>query len=487
MPAEIPQELTREVQATNSALVENAYDLYVDYRIAQLPEALKRDSHKHYYLSVYPGLQEMYTLYTPPSYPEKVNNVYVHTPFCSGVCDFCSYLVQGIGDSKSEIEMYYQLLDREVEGHRNSTKLDINYIYFGGGTPSLVPPKVLGSFLYNLYSHDNLSPNVLGTVELHPEFFNDLDNAQSYIDTIKSYGINRVSLGYESADDNVLAATNRRHGTEFLKHAVDLIKQNDLIFNIDLMYGLPGLSLSAWENTLSQAIDSDPDSITPYFLFVDKRTGIRKSILNGTTTLPSSDHSQLQHIMAQLALTNSGYYELPNDFFGKSQPGDNPQEYKQTVLPSQSQSLPIGAGAYGYFDRTQFYNEFNLRRYARRMLEGRSPAWKGYQMDDKALLHRDIMFSIKNSPELNRGLFRSRYNIDIVDRFRREFDQLAMLGLLEITEANVVLSDKGKLIAEEVACQFKDPRIGPYIEPNDPDIVLLERHAYSPEYPKLEV
>lgn len=469
-----------------SKLIEAARRVYEQYKIDELPVPLQRNSLDYYYLSVYPGLQEMRDINTYPEYPKEVTTMYIHTPFCSGICNFCSYFVKSTHGDTAKIEDYYELLKKEVDHHATKTQLKLKYLYFGGGTPSLIPPDTLDSFLSYLDAKGALNKPLFGTFELHPEFFEDLDSAQRFIDVIKKYGISRISIGYESSSEKVLSDTNRRHKKDFLRSAVEFIRKNGLSFNIDLMYGMPNLSLEDWERTLRDAIEVNPDSITPYFLFVDKRTGMYKNVQNGVVKLPSHKDIQTQHVMAQMFLEQNGFFELPNDFFARIDGDLDPSVFEQTTLPSQLASLPIGAGSYGYMSRTQFYTHFDLNRYKKAVSEDGPFIWRGVEMDDETLMRRDIMFLFKNGLQIVRKLFVDRYGKDIVKEFGPVLDKLVELDLIILNDATVSLTRKGRLVVEEIACQFKDSRVT--VQTNIParDVTLLERHNYSPTYPKLD-
>lgn len=468
----------------HKSLIREAEDAYEGHRMDELPVGLRRNSLNHYYLSVYPGLLEMSPLEELPEPLGKASSMYVHVPFCSRICDFCSYFVRNARGNEDLFANYFKLLGQEFDNHLNQTTVRLGSIYFGGGTPSLTPPEVLGTFLEHLRSRGALDENVLGTVELHPEFFDDSARPQEFFNVMRRFGLRRVSIGYQSSNEGILRETNRGHNTGFLQKAVDFIRRNGFRFNVDLIYGFPGLTFNDWAMSLDDVLIMSPDSVSPYFLFLDERTKMRHDVKEGRLSLPSHREIQVQHLMAQIALERNGYFELPGDFFAKPVSGFNSATAVQTRLPSTSTSLSLGAGSYGFSNRTQFYNQFNLERYASIVEAGGIPVWMGSVMDDETLLRRDIMFSLKNEPHLRRGLFVGRYGVDPFIKFSSEMEKLAELGLLTISDEAVSLTSKGRLVVEEMACQFKDPRVLRRLA-DGVSLPLLERHNFSPEYPKI--
>lgn len=471
------------VMHSPTPLIRAAGALYDEYRLDELPLALRRNSLDYYYLSIYPSLSEMKPLAPgdAPPYPATVKNAYIHIPFCSGVCDFCSYYLVAVNPRRrAAIARYLERVKAELDFHARHTKLDISYIFFGGGTPSLIPADALESFLAFMTDRRYLNPAAMGTLELHPEFFGDEAAAAQFLNILKRYGISRVSVGYQLSDEEILRDTNRRHSTGFMSRAMAFLRDGGFVVNIDLMYGLSGQSLAGWEQTLVHALSFAPDSISTYFLFVDRGTGLYEQVRRGRVELPSHRHIQTQHLMAQIALGAAGYHELPNDFWARDV-GD-PTTFRPERLPSAAVTLPVGPGAYGYYSRTQVANVFDLGAYERRMAAGSSPLWRCYHLNDDESFHRDVMFALKNDPYIDCSLFRSAYNKSPLDHFDSIFEQLARLGLVGIDGDRICLTSKGRLCVEEIASLFRHPAINPAGDSLDNNR-LLAKHNFAPAYP----
>jgi oxygen-independent coproporphyrinogen-3 oxidase len=459
---------------------------YDEYRLDDLPRALQRNSLDYYYLSIYPSLAEMRPLDPSdlPPYPAVVTNAYIHIPFCSGVCDFCSYYLVAINPKRrAAIARYLEQVKDELDYHAGHTTLDISYLYFGGGTPSLIPPDSLESFLSSLADRRYLNPAALGTLELHPEFFADEETATRFLSILKRHGIGRVSVGYQASDEDILRDTKRRHAAGFMARAMALLRANGFLVNIDLMYGLPNQSYASWEATLDDAVDFMPDSISTYFLFVDRGTGLYERVRREAVTLPSHRHIQTQHLMAQIALESAGYYELPNDFWALKVA--DPASFRQERLPSAAMTLPIGPGAYGYYGGTQLCNVFDLGEYGQRVADGRSPLWRGYRLNPDEAFHRDVMFSLKNDPFIDCGLFRSAYNRSPLEQFAGIFERLLAHNLVSVENERIRLTALGRLCVEEIGQLFRHPGIRPTFDSvNGAD--LLAKHNFAPTYPAVD-
>lgn len=468
-----------------SSLAAEAAHRYDAYGLDDLPPALQRNSLDYYYLSIYPSLSEMrpFTPADRPPYPPSVTNAYVHVPFCSGVCDFCSYYLVTVNPRRrAAISHYLEQVKSEFDYHARHTTLDLTYLYFGGGTPSLIPPNALEGFLDFLTERRYLNPAALGTLELHPEFFADEATAGRFLEILKRHNIGRVSVGYQVSDDDLLRATKRRHAAAFMTGAMALLRRMGFLVNLDLMYGLPAQSHASWEQTLADALVFAPDSISTYFLFVDRGTGLFKRVRRGAVALPSHRHIQTQHLMAQIALSAAGYHELPNDFWARG--ATNPAGFRPPRLPSAAVTLPVGPGAYGYYSGAQLANVFDLGEYGRRMAAGDSPLWRGHRLSADEAFHRDVMFALKNDPYIDCGLFRSAYNRSPLDHFTDLFARLTALELVTVMGECIQLTAKGRLCVEEIACLFRHPAIGP-ADDDEADQNLLTKHNFAPAYPAL--
>lgn len=468
----------------HSPLIAAASARYDAYRLDELPPALRRNSLDYYYLSVYPSLAELRPVNggTEPPYPATVHSAYVHIPFCSGVCDFCSYYLVAISPKRrAAVARYLEHVTAEFDFHAGHTELDVTYLTIGGGTPSLIPADALDHFLGYLQSRRYLNPAYIGSLELHPEFFADEEAAVRFLRVLKRRGIGRVSIGYQASDDDVLRAAGRRHAAAFLPAAMTLLRAEGFLVNLDLMYGLVGQSLASWERTLADAVAAAPDSIATYFLFVDRGTGLDERVRRGAVALPDHRHVQTQHLMAQLCLEDAGYYELPNDFWARGV--EHPERFREDQLPSTAVMLPIGPGAYGHYSGAQLCNVFDLGDYERRIAAGRSPLWRAYQLSQDEAFHRDVMFALKNDPYIDCRMFRAAYNRCPVEVFAAIFERLERLDLVTIAGDQVRLTGKGRLCVEEIAGLFRHPGIKPAADAAQP---LLQKHNFAPTYPAAE-
>jgi coproporphyrinogen III oxidase-like Fe-S oxidoreductase len=474
------------VTSWSTEIASRAQQRYREWDLDALPAHLRRNSLDYYYLSVWPGLRQLEPVAdgTLPAPGRRVEYAYVHIPFCSGVCDFCSYFLTTTADAEKDprVTAYVDTLIAQARIHQRQTELALSHIYLGGGTPSVLHPDQVAHLLDGLAGLGALSPGLIGTMEFHPELFDDPRRLDRMLDVLDEYRIRRISIGFQSHDRGILDATNRRHGPGFLTQAASRLRDRGFLFNVDLMYGLPRQSLAAWVASIEAVLAVRPDSVSTYFTFVDYGTKLWRAVRKDPTLLSAHSDIQACHIAAQIALEEAGYLELPNDFY--SLPDGDPASFRQRSLPSDAGSLALGAGGYGYYSGMQYFNQFNFAAYARAVAEGRPPIWRAAVLSPHEVLCRDIMFSFKNSPEVNISLFVSRHGTSPLESHRRVFDELAALALVDLRPDLVRLTPKGRLVVEEIACMFASAR------PDGPTGSTAERHLvgkhnYAPTYSRL--
>lgn len=241
-------------------------------------------------------------------------SAYIHIPFCRRRCYYCDFPVslvgdKGRGDRSGTIVEYVEMLCREIE---ISTALGkpLETVFFGGGTPSLLSVEQLGHILAVLEKQFGIAANAEISMEVDPGTF-DLTNLKGY----GHAGVNRLSLGVQAFQDELLKYAGRSHTVADIFVAVDLIGQVGFPeFSIDLISGLPHQTLEQWQNSLATAIDIFPTHISVYDLIVESGTAFARQYKPGCQPLPSDDMTVQMYKLAQKALTSAGYghYEISN-------------------------------------------------------------------------------------------------------------------------------------------------------------------------------
>jgi oxygen-independent coproporphyrinogen-3 oxidase len=287
-------------------------------------------------------------------------SAYVHIPFCSSVCPYCDFAV--VAGADDMIDRYSDAIVAEIEMSPIWSPLDS--VYFGGGTPSHVPPGVLGRMFSALQARHGIQPGAEISLEANPEDFTE-DRALE----LRRLGFNRVSFGAQSFDSGVLEALGRRHGPSQIDTSVEAARHAGLLsVSIDLIFGTPLETESSWEETLARAIDAGPDHVSCYALTVEPGTPLNRAVIAGAPA-PDPDVQADRYEMAEARLAAAGYqrYEVSN----WSRPGHECR-YNLTVW-AQGEYEAYGNGAHRFRDGVRSRNVRRLDAYLSEVEAGRRP------------------------------------------------------------------------------------------------------------------
>ncbi len=300
--------------------------------------------------------------------------VYIHVPYCRvrcGYCDFNTYTASELGDGanradyagqlRRELELGADVLRRGgVADRRAST------VFFGGGTPTLLPPDDLVSMLDGVREQWGIAPGAEVTTEANPD---SVDEA--YLAALADGGFTRVSFGMQSAVPSVLATLDRTHSPERVPLVVRWAREAGLQVSLDLIYGTPGEALADWERSLDAALACEPDHLSAYALIVEQGTKLASQIRRGEVAEPDDDlHAEMYELAdARLAAAGYSWYEISN--WSRS---DSTRSRHNLAYWRGSDWWGAGPGAHSHIGGTRWWNVKHPRAYAQRLAAGSSPA-----------------------------------------------------------------------------------------------------------------
>ncbi|MEO0520449.1 MAG: radical SAM family heme chaperone HemW [Cyanobacteria bacterium P01_A01_bin.116] len=248
--------------------------------------------------------------------PTIARSAYIHIPFCRRRCYYCDFAISVVGDRKRgdtspTIETYVESLIREIRATPTpESPTPLQTVFFGGGTPSLLAVSQLEAIVQAIDERFGIAPTAEVSMEMDPATF-ELAHIQGY----KAAGINRVSLGAQDFDDDVLAASGRFHRCGHIFHAIELLHQAGIgNFSLDLMSGLPHQTLNSWQASLEQVVAIQPSHLSQYDLIVEPQTAFSRYFTLGESPLPTESQTAEMYRMAANILGQHGYshYEICN-------------------------------------------------------------------------------------------------------------------------------------------------------------------------------
>jgi len=395
------------------------------------------------------------------------NSLYIHIPFCihrCGYCDFNTYAgLQGL------IPAYSQALCAELEYLSQSVKgqLPIHTIYFGGGTPSLVTANQLAEILSTVKDYFNLQPSPEITLEANPGTV-----SCEYLSQVHRLGINRISFGMQSADQNELALLDRQHTYEDVLKAVRWSRKIGIDnLNLDLIFGLPSQTLDSWLKSVETAIALQPEHLSLYSLTLEHGTPLQRKVKTGILPEPDSDTAADMYEAASERLAKAGYiqYEISNWALA-NKAGD---QYSCKHNLQYWRNLPylgVGAGAHGYINHYRTVNSATPGAYIRKMgkkvlgVAGsnrfpNTPATINMDhIDTDTEIGETMMMGLRLVLEgVSNQDFLQRFGKNLQEVFGNQIDRLISIGLLEWTGAigkRLRLTKKGYLLGNQVFKEF---------------------------------
>ena len=369
--------------------------------------------------------------------------VYLHVPFCRvrcGYCDFNTYTSSELRGARQD--QYADTLLREVDlaaavleragGNRPATT-----VFFGGGTPTLLPPGDLARMLGGVRDRFGVVEGAEVTVEANPDTVSPAVAAE-----LAASGVTRLSIGMQSAVPHVLAALDRTHDPENVRTAVSAARDAGLDVSVDLIYGAPGESLDDWRASLEAAIRLDPDHISAYALIIEDGTKLARQIRRGEVAAPDDDLQADMYELADDLLAGGGFdwYEVSN--WARDEAHRSRHNLAYWV---GSDWWGFGPGAHSHIGGVRFWNVKHPAAYAQRLAAGESPA-AGRESPDA------------ESRTLESVLLRTRVReglpvAELQGEGRHAVAALIADGLIDGPTAlrgHVVLTRRGRLLADAV-------------------------------------
>jgi oxygen-independent coproporphyrinogen-3 oxidase len=299
--------------------------------------------------------------------------VYLHVPFCRvrcGYCDFNTYTSDELrgakrtdyaGQAIAEIELASRVLD-----HAGVADRPASTVFFGGGTPTLLPVTDLTAMLHAVVVTWGLEPGAEVTTEANPDSVD-----RDYLFALKDAGFTRVSFGMQSAVPHVLATLERTHDPSRIPLVVAWAREAGLQVSLDLIYGTPGESLEDWDASLDQALAQQPDHISAYALIVEEGTKLAAQIRRGEVAQPDDDLQADMYERADLRLTAAGFewYEVSN--WARSPEFRSDHNLGYWVGHDW---WGVGPGAHSHVGGVRWWNVKHPAAYADRIAAGHSPA-----------------------------------------------------------------------------------------------------------------
>lgn len=371
-------------------------------------------------------------------------SLYLHIPFCRSKCHYCSF--SSCAGRRDQYEAYVAALIQELVDLTPSCKLGLNSLFVGGGTPTCLPSGLLREVIRSALDLFQPQPDAEISVEANPGTV-DL----SYLRALQKSGVNRLSLGVQSFDDRQLRMIGRIHDQQEAGSAIKAarIAGFDNI-NLDLIYGLPGQSPASWRESLEMALSFFPEHLSLYQLTVEEQTPFHTLVEQKTIVLPGEDD-----ILQMDAITGQLCGEAGLQQYETSNYATKGRECRHNInYWKNGEYLAAGASAVSCRRGVRERRLADPLEYVNRLGRNESVVIERESLSQEASFRETVIMGLRMVQGVSRKNLQTRYSLDLLQYYGATLEKLLKLGLLELTETHLRLTEKGWPLSNRIMAEL---------------------------------
>ncbi len=370
--------------------------------------------------------------------------IYIHWPFCKSKCPYCdfnSHVREAIN-----IEDWNKAYINDIEKNKEYlSNKEVVSIFFGGGTPSLMPPMIVENIITNLSNFSKLADDIEVTLEANPTSV----EANKFKNFAKA-GVNRVSLGVQSMNEEDLKFLGREHNVDEAIRAINLAKENFKSYSFDLIYALPNQTLMAWEKELNKALELTDKHLSLYQLTIEKGTKFFSMYRDKKFSLPNENlASEFYHLTQEIMdAHNMPAYEISNHAYLGEECKHN------LVYWNYGDFLGIGPGAHSRINNQALTSIYNPENWLNKVLSGEEPYQDKAQLSEEEVLSEFMLMGLR----LKEGIEEKRLFHKTQKKFKdlnlKKLQLLSDEGFISFTDGKLKATKKGTLVLNEIINQL---------------------------------
>lgn len=370
--------------------------------------------------------------------------IYIHIPFCLRKCSYCDFYSLPVSTYSHQINLYSECLVREIrhcDPHTAGTAIDS--IYLGGGTPSLLEIRQLAAILDEIRQRFKLLANCEVTLEANPATL-----TPDKLKGMRSAGVNRISLGVQSFQNQDLKVLGRMHDEEQALSAVEMLRQEGFTnINLDLIYGIPGQTMERWMNNLVRAVQSAPAHLSLYLLQLEMATPLARAIQQGTYR-PNEEEADVQMYLEAINYLNGqgfGHYEISNWSIPGYRCRHNLRYWEAREY------IGFGAGAVSFMYGSRYMNKPDLTSYLESWSSERPAAVISLEsMKGQEVVADALILGLRLCEGIDLRTFSSRFGAEALQPFNTAITRSVEDGLLKLENERLKLTKPGYMLSNIV-------------------------------------
>jgi len=378
--------------------------------------------------------------------PAEAPGLYVHVPFCFHKCHYCDFY-SITRQTPERMANYVDLILREADQWLSSpVAIRPKTLFFGGGTPSLLPLPEMRRLIAGLRSRFDFSGVNEWTVEVNPA-----TAALDYCQMLRESGVDRLSFGAQSFDRNQLKLLERHHDPDDVPRSVEIARNAGFSrINLDLIYAIPGQDLSSWDQSLHAAIALNTPHLSAYGLTYEPNTAIavRRRLGHFVATEDSLELDMMRHARRRLADAGLAAYEISN----YARPGEPCRH--NLLYWTGGNYIGLGPSAASHVEGRRWKNRPHLGEWERAVSAGQLPLAEFEHLSDEQRRGEWVMLRLRLAEGVAFADYTARWGRDAREVYADELQRLSAPGLLEVTQERFVLSEAGLAVADAVAAEF---------------------------------
>lgn len=376
---------------------------------------------------------------------KKNLGIYIHIPFCEKKCNYCAFFT--FSGKLHKAPVYFKALEKEINSYaKHSADYEINTIYFGGGTPSLVNPENIKNILQKIKSQFELSQDVEVTLEANPESIDE-----ERLSIYKKSGINRLSIGLQAWQDNILEYMDRLYTIEKFEQKYQLVRKMGFDnVSLDLIFGMPIQTFENWQESVANVIRLSPEHISCYSLELnnDSYWGRLYKANKFQPAEESLDRKMYSYLISQLKENGYNQYEISNF----SKPGKESRHNMGCWIGDEY--LGFGAAAHSYFQDKRFHNVYSIEKYIVQAMKDLPVAEEIEKISDKDKIFEYILLRSRLNKGIDLADFKLRFKESLIDKYARQIEKLMQSNLVFIEDNYLKLTDRGRDLHSTVLLEF---------------------------------
>lgn len=371
--------------------------------------------------------------------------LYIHIPFCSSKCDYCDFVSFCMGES--EQVNYLNALLKEIDLRANEFKGKVfDTIFIGGGTPSIVFNGFISKLMNKIYKSFTFSKEFEFTIEVNPSSLTE-EKLNEYILS----GVNRISMGVQTLDENLLKLISRKQTRSDIERAFDILKSKKFNnINADVILGLPTQTLESVKETIDYLVKNQVKHISVYTLQIEENTPLYNKIQSKILSALDDDTvaEMYSKVYKELKRANYVRYELSN--FAKSG-----YECKHNIKYwDNSEYLGLGLSSHSYINGVRFWNTRNFKQYLEKIMTNNLATEDAETLDFNTKRTERIMLSLRRREGIDLTAFKNEFNEDLLTSCFKQIENLRKLNMIEIKDNHIVVKESKFELLNSIILQF---------------------------------